>query len=92
MPLPEKYRRQQMETAQAAARESRWDGWRALARVVAEIVFWTVLGLGGIGMALHTFDYEIGMIYWWAGSVVWVGGVSAAVLTAHRRGEERGDW
>jgi hypothetical protein len=32
------------------------------------------------------------MVYWWAGSAVWVGGVTIAVVTAHRRGEERGDW
>jgi len=81
-----------METQRKAERESRWDGWRALARVVGEIVLWTTLGLLGIGMALHTFDIELGRIYWLVGSILWIGGVSVAVLSAYRRGEQRGDW
>jgi hypothetical protein len=92
MPLPERYRRQLAETHAAAERESRWDGWRALARVMGEIVLWTLLGLFGIGMALHTVGAALGRIYWLAGSIVWIGGVSTAVLSAYRRGEERGDW
>ena len=81
-----------METRAAAERESRWDGWIALARVIGEIVLWTLLGLFGIGMALHVVDVGLGRIYWLAGSIVWIGGVSVAVLSAYRRGEERGDW
>jgi hypothetical protein len=92
MPLPEKYRRQLMETHAAAERESRWDVWRAMARVIGEIVLWTVVGLFGIGLAFYTLDYELGMVYWWAGSIVWIAGVSAAVLAAYRRGLDRGDW
>jgi hypothetical protein len=92
MPLPERYQRQLMDTRAAADRESRWDGWLALVRVIAEIVLWTLLGLLGTGMALHTFDVELGRIYWLAGCMVWIGGVSVAVLSAYRRGEERGDW
>lgn len=92
MPLPGQYQRQLMETRNAAERESRWDGWLALARVVGEIVVWTLLGLAGIGLAFHTFDYELGRVYWLIGCIVWIGGVSVAVLSAYRRGEERGDW
>ena len=92
MPLPEKYRRQLMERSEAAERESRWDSLRALGRVVGEITLWTVLGLVGIAFAFHTFDYSLGMVYWWSGAVVWVAGVSVTVLAAYRRGEERGDW
>lgn len=92
MPLPEKYLRQQMETCAAAEREGRWDRAREWARMLGEIVLWTSLGLGGIALAFNAFDYELGMIYWWAGSAVWFGGVSAAVLGAYRRGEERGQW
>jgi hypothetical protein len=81
-----------METHADAERESRWDAWRALARVIGEIVLWTLLGLLGIGLAFHTVDFELGRVYWLLGSIVWIGGVSAAVLSAYRRGEERGDW
>ena len=81
-----------MEARAAADREARWDGWLALGRVMGEIVLWTLLGLLGVGMALHTFDVELGRIYWLLGCLVWIGGVSVAVLSAYRRGEERGDW
>jgi hypothetical protein len=91
VPLPEKYQRQLMESTAAAERAARWDGLRAMARVLVEIVLWTVLGLGGIFMAFHTFGRDLGMVWWWAGSIVWVGGVSVAVLSAYRRGLERGD-
>jgi len=90
--MPERYRRQLMETHAAAERASRWDGWLDLARVIGEIAFWTLLGLAGAFFALHTSDHRIGRIYWWSGGIVWVGGVSVAVLSAYRRGEERGDW
>jgi len=92
MPLPEKYQRQLMERSEAAERESRWDAWRAMGRVVGEIMLWTMLGLVGIGFAFHTGDYRLGVVYWWTGAIVWVAGVSHAVLSAYRRGEERGDW
>ena len=92
MPLPEKYRREQIDNRAASEREARRESRRAWIRILGEIVFWTLLGLGGFGLAFHTFDYDLGRIYWWAGSVVWVAGVTAAVFSAHRRGEERGDW
>jgi len=92
MPLPEQYRRQLMETRAAAERESRWDEWIALARAIGEIVLWTSLGLLCIALSFHTNDYGLGRVYWLVGSIVWIGGVSFAVLSAYRRGEERGDW
>ena len=92
MPLPEKYLRQQIESHAAAEREARRDSRRAWIRVLGEIALWTLLGLGGFGLAFHTLDFELGMVYWWGGSIVWVAGVTVAVLSAHRRGEERGDW
>ncbi len=92
MPLPEKYIRQLVESHEAAERQARRNTLREYARVLGEIVLWTLLGLVGIGLAFHALDIELGWVYWWAGAVVWVAGVSAAVLTAYRRGEDRGDW
>jgi hypothetical protein len=92
MPLPEEYQRQLIESYEAADREARRDRWRAWARVLGEIVVWTVLGLVGIGLAFHAVDVQLGWVYWWIGAVVWVAGVSTAVTTAYLRGEERGDW
>jgi hypothetical protein len=92
MPLPEKYRQQLIESHEAAERKARRDTLLAWGRVLGEIVLWTLLGLVGIGLAWHTLDIQLGWVYWWSGAIVWVGGVSAAVVTSYRRGEKRGDW
>lgn len=92
MPLPEQYRQQLIESHEAAERKARIDTLREYARVIGEIILWTLLGLVGIGLAFHAIDEDIGWVWWWLGAVVWVAGVCVAVITAHRRGEERGDW
>jgi hypothetical protein len=92
MPLPEKYYQQLIERREAAERASRWDEWRALARVLGEMALWTALGMALVFMAFWTSDIQLGGIYWLLGCIVWIGGVSIAVLSAYRRGEERGDW
>ena len=51
-----------------------------------------MLGVTLIFFAFRTFDLELGRVYWLAGCVVWIGGVSFAALNAYRRGIERGDW
>jgi hypothetical protein len=92
MPLPEKYLRQQMENRATAERDARRDTRVAWIRILGEIAAWTLAGLAGIGLAWHSRQFDLGMVYWWAGATVWFGGVTAAVLMAYRRGEERGDW
>jgi len=92
MPLPEKYLRQQIEGRRLAEREARRDTRLAWFRALGEIVFWTLAGLGCIGLAFHTFDIQLGKVYWWLGLVVWIVGVSTATVSAYRRGQERGDW
>lgn len=92
MPLPEQYQRQLIETMEAAEREARRAMRREWARVIGEIVLWTVLGLGCLGMAFHARSEQVGWIWWWTGHVVWVGGDLWAVLSAYKRGEDRGDW
>ena len=92
MPLPEKYLRQQIKGRRVAEHEARRDTRLAWLRSIGEIVFWTLAGLGCIGLAFHTFDVKLGQVYWWLGFVVWIGGVSAATVSAYRRGQERGDW
>jgi hypothetical protein len=92
MPLPERYYREQIARAEAAERAARRDTRREWARVLSEILLWTVLGLFGLGMGLHTLGVERALVYWWAGAFVWVAGVSTALITAHVRGMKRGDW
>jgi hypothetical protein len=92
MPIPEKYRRQLMETTEAAEREGRWDGLRAWLRATGEVVLWTLLGMAIIFEAFHVNGVAIGRVYWLIGCIVWVGGVSKAVLGAYRRGVDEGRW
>jgi hypothetical protein len=92
MPMHEKYLQQLIESRAAAERASRWDEWRELARVLGEIGLATTLGMALVFMAFWTADIQLGGIYWLLGCIVWIGGVSISVLSAYRRGEERGDW
>lgn len=92
MPLPERYQKQLMETMEAAEREAKRASRREWARVLGEIVLWTSLGLLCLGMAFHARDEGIGWVWWWTGHVVWVAGDLWAVISAYRRGEDRGDW
>ena len=92
MPLPEKYYRQLIESHAAAHRAARWDSVLAWVRVLGEITVWTALGMLVTGLAFRTFDVALGRVFWLTGCIVWIGGVSIAVLSAYRRGEDRGDW
>ena len=92
MPISEKYYQQLIESRAAAERASRWDEWRELARVLGEIGLATTLGMALVFLAFWTADIQLGGIYWLLGCMVWIGGVSISVLSAYRRGEERGDW
>ncbi len=75
-----------------AHREAQRDSLRAFVRICAEIVFWVASGWVLIGFALHTTDVGRGWVLYWAGLCIWIPGVLFALLSAYRRGEERGDW
>jgi hypothetical protein len=76
----------------AAGREvehaARWE----LARVCVECLASCLLGMLSIGVALHTTDLALGQIAFWGGMLIGTVGVFLSVLSAHRRGEQRGDW
>ena len=92
MPMPQEYRDALVETHAGCARVARRVSRRELLRAMAMIAFWVLCGLALIGMALHVTDRTIGMAFWWGGHIVWIAGVTSAILSAYRRGEERGDW
>ena len=92
MPLPEQYRRQLIESHAAAERDARWDGLRAWARAIGELLVWTGLGMALVFMAFHTNGVAVGRVYWLIGCIVWIGGVAKAVLGAYRRGLDQGLW
>ena len=92
MPMPEKYRRALIESHDASERLARRETARDLLRTCGHIVFWVLAGLGLFALAFHSSDRTVGMMFWWAAHAVWIGGVSAALLAAYRRGERRGDW
>ncbi len=91
MPLPERYYREMIARREEEDRQARRDSAREWVRVLGEMLWWTLLGLTGLGLALHTFDVDRGWVYWWGGAFVWVAGVFVALLTAYRRGVRRGD-
>lgn len=92
MPMPKEYREELVKSHERSERQARGDTRREMARTLGLIVFWTACGLALIGMAFHVTDATIGKAYFLGGHVVWVGGVAAALHSAYRRGEQRGDW
>ena len=67
------------EIANALADQTDYEHHWLINPFTGEIAFWTA-------------DIQLGGIYWLLGCMVWIGGVSISVLSAYRRGEERGDW
>jgi hypothetical protein len=92
MPIPQEYRDALVEKHERSEREARRDTRREMARTLGMILFWTVCGLGMIGMAFHSTDATIGRAWFIGGHVVWIAGVASALHGAYRRGEQRGDW
>jgi hypothetical protein len=92
MPMPKRYRDELVESHERAHREARSETFRDLLRTAGHLAFWVACGLLCIGLALHSSDKGVGMIFWWGGHAVWLGGVSFSLLAAYRRGEHRGDW
>ncbi|MGH7676847.1 MAG: hypothetical protein ACRENU_00190 [Gemmatimonadaceae bacterium] len=95
-PDPKESRRAELErigqerllASREADRLYRWE----LVRVCAEMIGWTVLGVGVSAFAFRVTDYDLGMIFLSGGMVINWGGVAVSLWLAHRRGEERGDW
>jgi hypothetical protein len=92
MPLPQRYRDALVKSHEESERSARRETTRDLLRTCGHIIVWVACGLGLIALALHSTDYSVGMVFWWAAHAVWIGGVSGALLAAYRRGERRGDW
>jgi hypothetical protein len=92
MPLPKEYRDALIKSHGESERAARRATTRDMFRTVGHIAFWVLCGLGLFGLAFHTTDHTIGMMYWWAAHAVWIAGVTGALLAAYRRGERRGDW
>ncbi len=92
MPMPQEYRDALIEKHERAEGEARRDTRREMIRVMLTIAGWVACGVGLLGMALHVSDRQVGMVFWWGGHAVWIGGVASAIHSAYRRGEARGDW
>ena len=92
MPMSPEERQARVDRYARSEREARRDTLREIFRAAAIITFWTACGLALIGMALHVSDATIGRAFWLGGHTVWIAGVAATLLSAYRRGEQRGDW
>lgn len=67
------------------------DARRDLLRTCAQMVLWTLCGLALIALAFHSNDLAFGRIYYLAGKIVWIGGISFTLLAYYRRQVHRGD-
>jgi hypothetical protein len=84
----ERIAEERLAAADEADRAMRWE----LARVCLECLGSCLLGMLSIGVALHTTDLAVGQIAFWGGMLLGTVGVFLSVLSAYRRGEQRGDW
>lgn len=76
------------ETERLANRESQ----RALARACLECLGSCALGLFIMAFGFHTTDVLLGKVFFYGGMVVGYSGILMALVSAYRRGEQRGDW
>ena len=91
MPNAEPEYQQQIERNERLHRLATRDARRALYRTSVYIACWTMCGLALIGLAFHTGDPELGAIYFLAGKIVWVGGLSISLLAYYAGQAKRGD-
>ena len=92
MPMSPEERQARVERHARSEREARRDTRREMLRALAIISFWSACGLALSGLALHVTDATTGRALWLGGHIVWIAGVASALLSAYRRGEQRGDW
>jgi uncharacterized membrane protein HdeD (DUF308 family) len=71
-----------------AQREARRAMWKALLGCVASCA----AGMFILFFAFWTNDRQLGMIFFWSGMLLGYGGMAYSLLSAYRKGEERGDW
>src|SRR5262245_6831264 len=79
---------ERLRQSREVERMYRWE----LARVCAELIGWTVVGVVVTGFAFWVTDYQIGKILLSSGMLINWTGVAVSLWTAYKRGEERGDW
>ena len=75
-----------------AERESRSIALRDLLRASLQCGGFCVLGLAIMFWAFHVNDLLLGRVFFWGGLVAGYTGMSYTILSAYRRGVQRGDW
>jgi hypothetical protein len=75
-----------------AERDARRVTRRELLRACLEVVAWCALGLVIMFFAWYVNDVQLGKAFLYGGMGVGYGGMAYAIITAYRRGEQRGDW
>jgi hypothetical protein len=76
----------------AASRAADRDARFALLKCAVGCVSWCIVGMVGLGLAMHTRDEKLGWIYFWGGMVVGYAGMFATLHSYYLSGVERGDW
>ena len=76
------------ESEREARHVTRWE----LLRACLECVAWCALGLVIMFFAWFVNDVALGKAFLYGGMGVGYAGMAYAILSAYRRGEQRGDW
>lgn len=84
----ERIGRERTESEREARRITRL----ALLRALLEVVVSCVAGLAIMFFAWWVDDPVLGKAFLWGGMAVGYAGMAYAILSAYRRGVERGDW
>ena len=75
-----------------AEREAKRITRRELLRACLETVAWCALGLSIMFFAFYVTDVALGKAFLYGGMGIGYAGMAYAILSAYRRGEQRGDW
>ena len=82
---------EQIERNERLHRLAERDARRDLYGTCLRMVFWVLCGLALIGLSFHSDSHDVGRIYYLAGKIVWIGGISYTLLAYYRRQVRRGD-
>ncbi|MBI4421724.1 MAG: hypothetical protein HY560_12940 [Gemmatimonadetes bacterium] len=91
MPLPQESLEEMAVRRYAAEELAGRDRRRAWVRAALLCWFWSLMGLYGLGWAMHTTNMTYAMVAFWAGLAIGNGGILFTLISAWRQAERRGD-
>lgn len=92
MPLPRELLEEMAAKRQVEHVEAERDKRRDYVRVALTCLFWSAVGTFCMLWSAHTTDMTYARIAFIGGQAIGYGGIAYTLLSAYRRGEQRGDW